>query len=92
LRSSSSTAHAVSASAGGQVLVIGASEAGLTKLGEVSAKELPEADVASGAPPFGDVLARVLGTGSAGRSQGAHGAKDAQDAKDAHDAPPEEPR
>lgn len=47
---------------GGQVLVIGASEAGITKLGEVAAKDLPEAVPASDAPPFGDVLARVLGT------------------------------
>jgi flagellar protein FliO/FliZ len=43
---------------GGKVLVIGASEAGLTKLGEVEATELP----AAGPPPqrFGDVLARAL--------------------------------
>jgi flagellar protein FliO/FliZ len=48
---------------GDQVLVVGASEAGITRLGEVSAKELPEA----GAPdvaPFSDVLARVLRTKS----------------------------
>ncbi len=84
---------------GGQVLVIGASEAGLTKLGEVSAKELPEAeaDVASGAPPFGDVLARVLGTRSAGRSQGAKVAQGASPeargvSPEAQAASPEEPR
>jgi len=47
---------------GGQVLVVGASEAGLTKLGEVAANELPAVDPASHAAPFGDVLARVLGT------------------------------
>jgi len=46
---------------GGQVLVVGASEAGITKLGEVSAKDLPEPEVAS-PTPFGEVLARVLGT------------------------------
>ena len=45
---------------GGQVLVVGASEAGITKLGEVPASELPEAEPASKAP-FADVLARVLG-------------------------------
>lgn len=45
---------------GGQVLVVGASEAGITKLGEVAAKELPEGEKASTAP-FADVLARVLG-------------------------------
>jgi flagellar protein FliO/FliZ len=45
---------------GGQVLVVGASEAGITRLGELSAGDLPAADT-SGAAPFGDVLARVLG-------------------------------
>jgi flagellar biogenesis protein FliO len=44
---------------GSQVLVVGASEAGITKLGEVAAKELPSADPETVAP-FGDVLARVL--------------------------------
>ena len=53
---------------GGQVLVIGASEAGITKLGEVAASELPAVDPASNVPPFTDVLARVLGTGRAGGS------------------------
>ena len=48
---------------GGQVLVVGASEAGITKLGEVAATELPEAEKASTAP-FSDVLARVLGNKS----------------------------
>lgn len=47
---------------GGQVLVIGASEAGISRLGEVAASELPPVDPTLGAPPFGDVLARVLGT------------------------------
>ena len=46
---------------GDQVLVVGASEAGITKLGEVAASTLPPAEKAGGAP-FGDVLARVLGT------------------------------
>jgi flagellar biogenesis protein FliO len=46
---------------GSQVLVVGASEAGITKLGEVAAKELPAVDP-SMAAPFSDVLARVLGT------------------------------
>jgi flagellar biogenesis protein FliO len=44
---------------GGQVLVVGASEAGITKLGEVAAKELPAVEV-TGAAPFSDVLARIL--------------------------------
>ena len=46
---------------GDQVLVVGASEAGITKLGEVAASALPPAEKTGGAP-FGDVLARVLGT------------------------------
>jgi flagellar biogenesis protein FliO len=45
---------------GGQVMVVGASEAGITKLGEVSAKDMPEIEPAAQAP-FADVLARVLG-------------------------------
>jgi flagellar protein FliO/FliZ len=45
---------------GGQVMVVGASEAGITKLGEVAAAELPEVEPAAAAP-FADVLARVLG-------------------------------
>jgi flagellar biogenesis protein FliO len=44
---------------GTQVLVVGASEAGITKLGEIAAKELPAVDPAVAAP-FADVLARVL--------------------------------
>lgn len=53
---------------GGQVMVVGASEAGITKLGEVGAKELregemaePPGEVGTGMRAFGDVLARVLG-------------------------------
>ena len=46
---------------GDQVLVVGASEAGITKLGEVAAKALPAPDPAAAAP-FADVLARVLRT------------------------------
>ena len=46
---------------GEQVLVVGASEAGITKLGEVAAKTLPAVEAASTAP-FADVLARVLRT------------------------------
>ena len=46
---------------GEQVLVVGASEAGITKLGEVGAKELP-APSPTAAAPFADVLARVLRT------------------------------
>ena len=43
---------------GTKVLVVGASEAGLTKLGEVDAADLPQGKV----PPksFGDVLSRAL--------------------------------
>ncbi|GAC1557787.1 MAG: hypothetical protein NVS3B10_17480 [Polyangiales bacterium] len=46
---------------GKQVLVVGASEAGITKLGEVAAHELPVIDPTTSAP-FADVLARVLRT------------------------------
>ena len=46
---------------GEQVLVVGASEAGLTKLGEVAASGLPAEDAKPSAP-FADVLARVLRT------------------------------
>lgn len=45
----------------GQVIVVGASEAGFTKLGELSADEVPE-DAPAAAAPFSDVLARVLKT------------------------------
>ncbi|MFO0735321.1 MAG: flagellar biosynthetic protein FliO [Labilithrix sp.] len=45
----------------GQVIVVGASEAGFTKLGELSADDVPE-DVPAAAGPFSDVLARVLKT------------------------------
>jgi flagellar biogenesis protein FliO len=43
---------------GGQVLVVGASEAGITRLGEVASGDLPPS--AAAPVPFGDVLARVL--------------------------------
>ncbi len=46
---------------GNQVLVVGASEAGISRLGEVAANELPAVDPTV-TPPFSDVLARVLGT------------------------------
>lgn len=46
---------------GGQVIVVGASEAGFTRLGEVAAGELPPAEEMHSAP-FADVLAKVLGT------------------------------
>lgn len=47
---------------GEQVLVVGASEAGFTKLGEVSSRELPVAETVRGAS-FREVLARVVGDG-----------------------------
>jgi flagellar biogenesis protein FliO len=46
---------------GDQVLVVGASEAGITKLGEIPATQLPAVDPTVAAP-FSAVLARVLGT------------------------------
>jgi flagellar protein FliO/FliZ len=51
----------------GQVIVVGASEAGFTKLGEIPAGDLPaEAPMESTA--FSDVLARVLGKNTAAKS------------------------
>src|SRR4051794_37890483 len=47
---------------GSQVLVVGASEAGITKLGEVAASDLPKSEAPATDMPFGDVLARVLRT------------------------------
>jgi len=48
---------------GGQALVVGASEAGLTRLGEVPLGEL--GDTSAPAPPtFADALAKVLGRAS----------------------------
>lgn len=44
---------------GGQVIVVGASEAGFTRLGEVAAGELPPVPELQGGP-FADVLSRVL--------------------------------
>ena len=68
---------------GEQVLVVGASEAGITKLGEVAAKELPAMDPTAAAP-FADVLARVMG-GKKGRDAKADADADA-DAKAHADA------
>ncbi len=44
----------------GQVLVVGASEAGFTKLGEIAAADVP-LEVKPAPAAFGDVLARALG-------------------------------
>ena len=47
---------------GEQVLVVGASEAGFTKLGELPAAELPEGEApAQPSPAFAEALARVMG-------------------------------
>jgi flagellar protein FliO/FliZ len=43
----------------GQVIVVGSSEAGFTKLGELSADDVPE-EAPKPSAPFADVLARVL--------------------------------
>lgn len=48
---------------GAQVIVVGASEAGLARLGEVSEKDLPKEDKANGTP-FKDVLAKLRGGAS----------------------------
>ena len=55
---------------GKQVLVVGASEAGLVRLAEMTSSELgeePKDDVAGPSAPFSDVLARVLGDRAAKR-------------------------
>ena len=45
---------------GEQVIVVGASEAGFTKLGEVAAGDLPpEPDPSPAFPPFAEILARL---------------------------------
>ncbi|MDB4943875.1 MAG: hypothetical protein JWP97_3409 [Labilithrix sp.] len=44
---------------GEQVLVVGASEAGITRLGEIPSKDVP-IEVPAPSAPFGDVLAKVL--------------------------------
>ena len=46
---------------GEQVLVVGASEAGFTKLGELPAAELPAEEGATASPAFAEVLARAMG-------------------------------
>lgn len=49
---------------GKQVLVVGASEAGLVRLGELAQGDIPAEELAAptaSGPPFQDVLARVLG-------------------------------
>lgn len=45
---------------GGQVIVVGASEAGFTKLAEMAAADLPVTTKERDAAPFADVLAKVL--------------------------------
>jgi flagellar biogenesis protein FliO len=46
---------------GKQVIVVGVSEAGFTKLAELGEDDIPKDDVALPSAPFADVLARVLG-------------------------------
>lgn len=50
---------------GAKVLVVGASEAGLTKLGELDEADVPE-DEPTKTTEFGAVLARALGRGDKG--------------------------
>jgi flagellar protein FliO/FliZ len=56
----------------GQVIVVGASEAGFTKLGEISAGELPAAEGAP-ATPFAEMLSRALGRGESGAKRSGEG-------------------
>ncbi|MCW5831295.1 MAG: flagellar biosynthetic protein FliO [Labilithrix sp.] len=57
----------------GRVIVVGASEAGFTKLGELPAGEMPTEENAE-ATGFSDVLARVLGRGKNGAAPANGGA------------------
>jgi flagellar biosynthetic protein FliO len=45
---------------GEQVFIVGVSESGFTKLGEIAASEVPAASALAPGAPFGEVLARVL--------------------------------
>jgi flagellar biogenesis protein FliO len=51
---------------GEQVFIVGVSEAGFTKLGEMPAREMP-ASVPTRSTPFSEVLARSLGSRPAAR-------------------------
>jgi flagellar protein FliO/FliZ len=65
----------------GQVIVVGASEAGFTKLGELPADEVP-VPTPEATAGFADVLARVLGRGSPPASAGSKdGSRDNGDAR-----------
>ena len=55
------------------IYVIGASEAGLTKLGELSDEGLELEAVDKLGPPFADVLARVMGRRAAPPTEGGDG-------------------
>lgn len=58
----------------GQVIVVGASEAGFTKLGEIGARDLPAEEPATAG--FSDVLARVLGAKRAPQPRPPHDGAD----------------
>jgi flagellar biogenesis protein FliO len=46
---------------GEQVFIVGASEAGFTKIGEMDASSVPQAEPPASRAAFSDVLARVMG-------------------------------
>ena len=48
------------------VYVVGASEGGLTRLGEMDAEAVPTAGVGAGSPTFAEVLGRLVRPGEAG--------------------------
>jgi flagellar protein FliO/FliZ len=48
------------------VYVVGASEGGLTRLGELDADALPAGDLGPAAPRFADILAKMAGRGKSG--------------------------
>jgi flagellar protein FliO/FliZ len=53
------------------VYVVGASEGGLTRLGELDAAAVPAADLGSGAPRFAEILAKMARREKSGSSPSA---------------------
>lgn len=61
----------------GQVIVVGASEGGFTRLGEIAAADLPP-ESGTESTPFADVFAKVLGRSRRGE-HGEHGEHEKKD-------------
>lgn len=56
---------------GEQILILGASEAGLSKLGELEPRELDEGESPAPVTSFTDILARLRGGSTGSRREGA---------------------